>query len=139
MMEYNSGFKNKKIFKPKCIYYCKNGFCKNGDNCKFYHPPLCKYKEKCKFKNTTCRFLHFTFEKSNFIFDETQFPSFNELEEKEENYDALMSFKDICQHFQKGKVVFEIDRDSNFDEIFDKIKYCLECKTASIFIFKELV
>lgn len=133
--------KPREIIKPKCIYYTKKGFCKNGDRCQFYHPPLCKFRDNCKFKNTTCRFFHIPqLPKPDFILNKIAFPTLNENGEDDNvNHDSnTMSFKDVCQHFENGKLVFQIDKNSDLNSIFTKIRTCLDNNSATEFVFKKV-
>lgn len=118
--------------KKKCVFYLSNGFCKNYSNCQFYHPPPCKFKERCKFKDTTCRFFH----KNPYKIDQYTFPSLNGISEQQVNDTSLiMSFKDVCEHLENGKMIFNIEEDVDYEKIFQKIKNCLDTKTANTFIF----
>jgi hypothetical protein len=118
--------------KKKCVFYAANGFCKNYLNCQFYHPPPCKFKERCKFKETTCRFFH----PKPYNLDQYSFPLLSKTTEScTEPAQKIMSFKDVCEHLENGKMVFSIDENTNYDEIFKKIRNCLDTKTANAFVF----
>jgi hypothetical protein len=132
---YKDIYRNKK---KKCIFYETYKYCKNYETCPYYHPTLCKYKERCRFKNTTCRFYHpqhFSLKKEHF----PEITSSNSLTENDSdliNCDLKLSFRDVCEHSKDGKMYFYTTNDTDYNEIFEKIKNSLENKTSNVFVFK---
>lgn len=117
----NSTYKD--YYRKKCENFEIYKYCKNYKNCPFYHPPLCKFKQNCRFKNTTCKFFHKR-EKVNMVEDKITNP-------------VKILYKDVCIHSKDGKMYFTINEKTNFDEIVGKIKSSLENEITNEFVLKK--
>ena len=137
---YKDFHRNKK---KKCIFFETYRYCKNYETCPYAHPPLCKYKDRCRFKNTTCRFYHpiaFYLRKEHFPEIATTTTERNNVDDeaatKTNDLAGHLSFRDVCEHSHDGKMFFYTNSDTDYNEIFEKIKNSLENKTSNVFVFK---
>lgn len=112
-----------------CPLYAENVVCKKFPNCEYNHPKMCKFQDKCKFKNS-CKFIHPSV-------PGWEFPALSSTEEILHDRKTNLSFSDICEFLKNGKMIFKLNDSSNYEDIFLKIKNCLETKTTNIFILER--
>ena len=112
-----------------CIYFEKNGRCRNGNDCAYAHSsdeivvPPCHYGQLCKFKDR-CKFSHPESVENKLeqpAFSDKDFPSFV-IQDGKSHADEQVgsSFRDVCCSSGARKQ-FVLDSSQLFD-VVDEIK-----------------
>jgi len=126
-----------------CIYFEKNGRCRNGDQCPYAHSkdelivPPCHYGFGCRFKER-CKFSHpdpvtQTPHRETIVFSVTDFPTLTPPDDQQlESLENGMTFRDACASLD-GRKTLIVNADYSMDDMVQDVKIAVATDPTTVF------